>query len=124
MGLGKGASTAQSGCEGPGAGGGRAGLGALLDNGRVSIFSSSPESPDGSTFDCLVFASSSEQECEEIVGRIGKGRVYMAAATISHTVEHQEFCSGPPHAGSDLIPFDEVTKMKRYFDIFLVWVFF
>ncbi|XP_053850877.1 uncharacterized protein LOC128816922 [Vidua macroura] len=32
---------------------------------------SSPESPDGSTFDCLVFASSSEQECEEIVGRIG-----------------------------------------------------
>ncbi|KAL2297673.1 hypothetical protein Nmel_016226, partial [Mimus melanotis] len=35
---------------------------------------SSPESPDGSTFDCLVFASSSEQECEEIVGRIGKGR--------------------------------------------------
>ncbi|KAI1232348.1 hypothetical protein IHE44_0006804 [Lamprotornis superbus] len=31
---------------------------------------SSPETPDGSTFDCLVFASSSEQECEEIVGRI------------------------------------------------------
>ncbi|XP_017598744.1 PREDICTED: uncharacterized protein LOC108448879 isoform X1 [Corvus brachyrhynchos] len=33
---------------------------------------SSPESPDGSTFDCLVFASSSEQECEEIIGRIEK----------------------------------------------------
>ncbi|XP_068889109.1 uncharacterized protein [Aphelocoma coerulescens] len=32
---------------------------------------SSPESPDGSTFNCLVFASSSEQECEEIIGRIG-----------------------------------------------------
>ncbi|KAM3660375.1 uncharacterized protein VK521_011695 isoform 1-T1 [Ammospiza maritima maritima] len=34
---------------------------------------SSPESPDGSTFHCLVFASSSEQECEEIVGRIAAG---------------------------------------------------
>ncbi|CAN8194223.1 unnamed protein product [Coccothraustes coccothraustes] len=34
---------------------------------------SSPESPDGSTFDCLVFASSSEQECEEIIGRIAAG---------------------------------------------------
>ncbi|XP_056362189.1 uncharacterized protein LOC130260630 isoform X2 [Oenanthe melanoleuca] len=34
---------------------------------------SSPESPDGSTFDCLVFASSSAQECEEIVGRIAAG---------------------------------------------------
>ncbi|XP_071429716.1 uncharacterized protein [Pithys albifrons albifrons] len=34
---------------------------------------SSPESPDGSTFDCLVFASSSEQECEEIIERIAAG---------------------------------------------------
>ncbi|XP_058708291.1 uncharacterized protein LOC131585794 isoform X2 [Poecile atricapillus] len=34
---------------------------------------SSPESPDGSTFNCLVFASSSEQECEEIIGRIAAG---------------------------------------------------
>ncbi|XP_064007090.1 uncharacterized protein LOC135179327 isoform X5 [Pogoniulus pusillus] len=33
----------------------------------------SPESPDGSTFDCLVFASSSEQECEEIIRRIAAG---------------------------------------------------
>ncbi|KFO86192.1 hypothetical protein N320_07109, partial [Buceros rhinoceros silvestris] len=33
----------------------------------------SPENPDGSTFDCLVFASSSEQECEEIVRSIGTG---------------------------------------------------
>lgn len=40
---------------------------------RVSIFSASPENPDGSTFDCLVFASSSEQECEEIVRSIGMG---------------------------------------------------
>ncbi|XP_069728630.1 uncharacterized protein [Phaenicophaeus curvirostris] len=30
------------------------------------------ESPDGSTFDCLVFAACSEQECEEIVRRIGR----------------------------------------------------
>ncbi|XP_068065578.1 uncharacterized protein [Anomalospiza imberbis] len=34
---------------------------------------SSPESPDGSTLDCLVFASSSEQECKEIVRRIAAG---------------------------------------------------
>ncbi|XP_027751452.1 uncharacterized protein LOC114063403 [Empidonax traillii] len=42
---------------------------------RIFAFcvASSPESPDGSTFDCLVFASSSEQECEEIVGRIAAG---------------------------------------------------
>ncbi|KFV65433.1 hypothetical protein N307_13147, partial [Dryobates pubescens] len=33
----------------------------------------SPESPDGSTFDCLVFASRSEQECEEIIRRIAAG---------------------------------------------------
>ncbi|XP_074745113.1 uncharacterized protein LOC141952017 [Strix uralensis] len=33
----------------------------------------SPESPDGSTFDCLVFASRSEQECEEIVRRVAAG---------------------------------------------------
>lgn len=58
----------------------RAGLSEPLSapaNGRVSIFSASPESPDGSTFDCLVFASSSEQECEEIIKRIGKGTVYV-----------------------------------------------
>ncbi|XP_042689281.1 uncharacterized protein LOC122168207 isoform X3 [Centrocercus urophasianus] len=30
-------------------------------------------SPKGSTFDCLVFASSSEQECEEIIQRIAAG---------------------------------------------------
>ncbi|XP_064322930.1 uncharacterized protein LOC135315905 isoform X1 [Phalacrocorax carbo] len=33
----------------------------------------SPESPDRSTFDCLVFASGSEQECEEIVRRMALG---------------------------------------------------
>lgn len=49
---------------------------------------------------------------------------FVASATISHTVEYQEFCSGPPHVGSDLIPFVEVTKMKKYFDIFLMWDFF
>nr|XP_047920512.1 uncharacterized protein LOC106034625 [Anser cygnoides] len=35
---------------------------------------SSPESPEGNTFDCLVFASGSEQECEEIIKRIGTKR--------------------------------------------------
>lgn len=48
---------------------------------------------------------------------------FVDSATISHTVEYQEFCSGPPHAGFDLIPFVEVTKMKKYFDIFLLWGF-
>lgn len=38
---------------------------------------------------------------------------FMASVTTSHTTEYQEFCSGPPHAGSDLIPFVEVAKMKR-----------
>ncbi|XP_062448095.1 uncharacterized protein LOC134149201 [Rhea pennata] len=33
----------------------------------------SPESPEGSTFDCLVFESNSEQECEEIIKRIAAG---------------------------------------------------
>ncbi|KGL80523.1 hypothetical protein N309_10047, partial [Tinamus guttatus] len=33
----------------------------------------SPESLEGSTFDCLVFESTSEQECEEIVERIAAG---------------------------------------------------
>ncbi|KFQ92671.1 hypothetical protein Y956_05016, partial [Nipponia nippon] len=45
--------------------------------GSSSVFAfcvaASPESPDGSAFDCLVFAASSEQESEEIVGRIGEG---------------------------------------------------
>ncbi|XP_050837536.1 uncharacterized protein LOC115484547 [Serinus canaria] len=79
----------------------------------------SPESPDGSMFDCLVFASSSEQECEQIIGRIGKGRVFKASTTISHTRNTRN--SVPVwnrillHGGSDFIPFVEVTKMKRYF---------
>ncbi|KFV76545.1 hypothetical protein N308_09457, partial [Struthio camelus australis] len=33
----------------------------------------SPESLEGSTFDCLVFESNSEQECEEIIKRIAAG---------------------------------------------------
>lgn len=49
---------------------------------------------------------------------------FKASAAISHTMEYQEFCSGSSHAGSDLIPFVEVTKLKRYFDIFLMWDFF
>lgn len=49
---------------------------------------------------------------------------FVASATISHTVEYQEFCSGPAHAGSDLIPFVEVTKRERYLGIFMLWGFF
>lgn len=62
----------------------------LLANVRVSIFSASPESPDGSTFDCLVFAASSEQECEEIIRRIGKGMVYVFRYQHGEIVEYQE----------------------------------
>lgn len=71
----------------------RAGLSEPLSlpaNVRVSIFSASPESPDGSTFDCLVFASNSEQECEEIIGRIGKGTVYVFRYHHGEIVEYQE----------------------------------
>ncbi|XP_068269401.1 uncharacterized protein [Nyctibius grandis] len=45
--------------------------------GSRSVFAfcvaTSLENPDGSTFDCLVFAASSEEECEEIIGRIATG---------------------------------------------------
>lgn len=78
----------------------RAGLSALrslLPNVHVSIFSTSPESPDGSTFDCLVFASSSEQECEEIIRRIGKGRVYAFSQHHGEIMEYQELLLGVHH---------------------------
>ena len=71
----------------------RAGLSEPLSlpaNVCVSIFSASLESPDGSAFDCLVFASSSEQQCEEIVRRIGKGMVYVFRYHHSEIVEYQE----------------------------------
>ncbi|XP_075626563.1 uncharacterized protein LOC142604354 isoform X1 [Balearica regulorum gibbericeps] len=50
-------------------------VGRCLDSSNVFAFcvAASPESPDGSVFDCLVFASSSEQECEEIIKRIAAG---------------------------------------------------
>ncbi|KAM6050179.1 uncharacterized protein LJ206_017351 [Theristicus caerulescens] len=50
-------------------------VGRRRDCGSLFAFcvAASPESPAGSAFDCLVFAASSERECEEIVGRIGKG---------------------------------------------------
>lgn len=112
-GPGKTSNEIQSSRRVPGVAEGRAELGALLDNGRVSIFSSSPESPDGSTFDCLVFASSSEQECEEIVGRIGKGRV----CGFSYHQSHHGILG---ILGFDLITFVEVTKLKKYFDILLL----
>ncbi|KFQ51371.1 hypothetical protein N334_08323, partial [Pelecanus crispus] len=50
-------------------------VGRCLDSSNLFAFcvAASPESPDGSTFDCLVFASSSEQECEEIIRRIAAG---------------------------------------------------
>ncbi|XP_049669088.1 uncharacterized protein LOC126044021 isoform X3 [Accipiter gentilis] len=50
-------------------------VGRYVDSSNLFAFcvAASPESPDGSTFDCLVFASSSEQECEEIIGRIAAG---------------------------------------------------
>ncbi|KAM6377272.1 uncharacterized protein J5M81_012150 isoform 1-T1 [Pluvialis apricaria] len=50
-------------------------VGRCMDSSNLFAFcvAASPESPDGSTFDCLVFASSSEQECEEIIKRIAAG---------------------------------------------------
>ncbi|KAM6240371.1 uncharacterized protein M6G45_012260 [Spheniscus humboldti] len=50
-------------------------VGRCVDSSNLFAFcvAASPESPDGSTFDCLVFASSSEQECEEIIRRIAAG---------------------------------------------------
>ncbi|XP_054702614.1 uncharacterized protein LOC129214646 isoform X3 [Grus americana] len=50
-------------------------VGRCMDSSNVFAFcvAASPESPDGSVFDCLVFASSSEQECEEIIKRIAAG---------------------------------------------------
>ncbi|XP_054077193.1 uncharacterized protein LOC128917777 [Rissa tridactyla] len=50
-------------------------VGRCVDSSNLFAFcvAASPESPDGSTFDCLVFAASSEQECEEIVKRIAAG---------------------------------------------------
>ncbi|XP_021270264.1 uncharacterized protein LOC110407194 isoform X3 [Numida meleagris] len=50
-------------------------VGRCLQTSNVFAFCivASPGSPGGSTFDCLVFASSSEQECEEIIKRIAAG---------------------------------------------------
>ncbi|XP_014806474.1 PREDICTED: uncharacterized protein LOC106893205 [Calidris pugnax] len=50
-------------------------VGRCLDRSNLFAFcvATSPGSPDGSTFECLVFASSSEQECEEIIKRIAAG---------------------------------------------------
>ncbi|KAM6245155.1 uncharacterized protein LJ264_010896 [Porphyrio hochstetteri] len=50
-------------------------VGRCMDSSNLFAFcvAASPESPNGSTFDCLVFASSSEQESEEIVKRIAAG---------------------------------------------------
>lgn len=50
-------------------------VGRCLKTSNVFAFCvvASPGSPKGSTFDCLVFASSSEQECEEIIQRIAAG---------------------------------------------------
>lgn len=36
------------------------------------LYRTSPDSPEDSTFDCLVFESNSEKESEEIIKRIGK----------------------------------------------------
>lgn len=36
------------------------------------LYRTSPDSPEDSTFDCLVFESNSEEESEEIIKRIGK----------------------------------------------------
>ncbi|XP_042658482.1 uncharacterized protein LOC116964051 isoform X2 [Tyto alba] len=54
-------------------------VGRCVDSSNLFAFCvvASPGSPDGSMFDCLVFASRSEQECEEIVRRVGKGTVYV-----------------------------------------------
>lgn len=68
---------------------------------RVSIFSSSPESPEGNTFDCLVFASGSEQECEEIIKRIGKGTFYFFRYNYSKMWSTKNCYSMPPHARSN-----------------------
>ncbi|KFP54059.1 hypothetical protein N323_04102, partial [Cathartes aura] len=50
-------------------------VGRCTDSSNLFAFcvAASLESPDGSTFDCLVFASSSEQQCEEIIRRIAAG---------------------------------------------------
>ncbi|KAM6344544.1 uncharacterized protein FN964_010242 [Alca torda] len=50
-------------------------VGRCVDSSNLFAFcvATSLESPDGSAFDCLVFAASSEQECEEIVKRIAAG---------------------------------------------------
>ncbi|KFV90756.1 hypothetical protein N327_05693, partial [Fulmarus glacialis] len=54
-------------------------VGRCVDSSNLFAFcvAASPESPDASTFDCLVFASSSEQECEEIIRRIAAGFRHM-----------------------------------------------
>ncbi|XP_061867021.1 uncharacterized protein LOC133627193 [Colius striatus] len=50
-------------------------VGRRRDSSRLFAFCvvASPESPDGSTFDCLVFAARSEQDCEEIVRSMAAG---------------------------------------------------
>ncbi|XP_032066502.1 uncharacterized protein LOC116503895 isoform X2 [Thamnophis elegans] len=50
-------------------------VGRRLDNHNLFAFCSlaSPDSPDDSTFDCLVFESNSEEESEEIIKRIAAG---------------------------------------------------
>ncbi|KFP32770.1 hypothetical protein N325_07512, partial [Colius striatus] len=50
-------------------------VGRCRDSSRLFAFCvvASPESPDGSTFDCLVFAARSEQDCEEIIRSMAAG---------------------------------------------------
>lgn len=81
----------------------------------VSIFSASSGSPKGSTFDCLVFASSCEQECEEIIQRIGEGTFYFFNYNYSKMWSTKSCHSIPPHARANLI-FVEITEMSGYFD--------
>ncbi|CAM4555696.1 unnamed protein product [Lepidochelys olivacea] len=55
-------------------------VGRRLDSNRLFAFcvGVSPGTPEHSTFDCLVFESNSERECEEIIKRIGLKRSYPA----------------------------------------------
>uniref|UniRef100_A0A8D0GMW2 Uncharacterized protein n=1 Tax=Sphenodon punctatus TaxID=8508 RepID=A0A8D0GMW2_SPHPU len=49
-------------------------VGRRLDNRNLFAFciGVSLETPEHTSFDCLVFESNSEEECEEIIKRIGK----------------------------------------------------
>ncbi|XP_068511555.1 uncharacterized protein [Anas acuta] len=78
-------------------------VGRRRDSSRLFAFCvvSSPESPEGNTFDCLVFASGSEQECEEIIKRIGKGTFYFFRYNYSKMWSTKNCYSMPPHARSN-----------------------